>query len=326
MAKENKPRCGSLGFYPRKRAKRETPAFKTFRDKNASEARPLNFYGYKVGMTHAMGVNKHKGSALYGQKVARAVTVIETPPLFIYGIRAYKKTSDGLKALKDVLAENIPEELSRRIKTLARRKKKASIEEIEKLVKEGKVCELRLLACTQPKLTTIGKKKPEAVEIHLSGDVEKQLSYAKEKLGKELTISEVFKEKEWLDVKAVTKGKGFQGVVKRFGVTMQRPKAKKRRVVGSIGPWTPATVMWTVPRPGQMGYHTRTEYNKMLLKIGKADLNPSGGWKNYGIIKNDYIVVDGSVPGPSKRCIALRHAIRPPAKQYDIEEVEVVAA
>ncbi|MCD6478375.1 MAG: 50S ribosomal protein L3 [Candidatus Diapherotrites archaeon] len=344
MAKIHKPRSGSLAFYPRKRAKRETPAFKTFADKADEQAKPLNFYGYKVGMTHVIGTDTHKRSPTYGQKVAQAVTVIETPPLFIFGLRAYEKTPDGLRAIAEVWHDELPKELARRIKTLRKRfegsaKKKETkeksaekssekkIEELAKLVSEGKVYEIRLLACTQPKLTTIGKKKPEIVEIFLSGSADKQLEYARSKLGHELSVKEVFSEKEWLDVKGVTKGKGFQGVVKRFGVKMHRPKAKERRVVGSIGPWHPATVMWTVPRPGQAGYHTRTEYNKKLLKIGEADLNPPGGWKNYGVIKNEYILVEGSIPGPAKRCVTFRKSMRPaPIEMHQIEEVEFIAA
>lgn len=331
MAKIHKPRSGSLAFYPRKRAKKETPSFKTVPGKEASEVKPLNFYGYKVGMAHVVASDMHKKSPSYGQNVSMPVTIIETPPLAVVGVRAYEKTTEGLRVITEVLAEELPKELARRIKTLRKhlekkKEKKSNLEKIEKLVEEKKVHELRLLACTQPKLTTIGKKKPELVEIHLSGPVEKQLEYAKEKLGKEISVREAFKELDFLDVKAVTKGKGFQGVVKRFGVKMQRPKSKERRVVGSIGPWHPPTVMWTVPRPGQMGYHTRTEYNKKLLKISDdPSINPKGGWKNYGIIKNEYIIVEGSIPGPSKRCVAFRKSIRPaPLEHHKIEEVSLI--
>ena len=348
MAKIHKPRSGSLAFYPRKRAKKETPTFKNVNGKDAEEVKPLNFYGYKVGMTHVIASDMHKKSPTYGQKVAMPVTIIETPPLVVVGIRAYGKASEGLYVLTDVLSEELPKELARRIKTLSQRSAKGKgekeskeskekeeekgakgegIDKIKELIEKGKVYEIRLLASMQPKLTTIGKKKPELVEIHLSGSVEKQFEYAKEKLGKEISVKEAFEEKDFLDVKGVTKGKGFQGVVKRFGVKMHRPKAKERRVVGSIGPWHPATVMWTVPRPGQAGYHTRTEYNKKLLKISDdTSINPKGGWKNYGLIKNEYIIVEGSVPGPSKRCVAFRKSARPaPLEHHKIEEVEIIA-
>ena len=112
----------------------------------------------------------------------------------------------------------------------------------------------------------------------------------------------------------------MQGVIKRFGVKMGRPKAKKRRVVGSISPWTPATVMFTVARPGQMGYHTRTEYNKKILIIGNG--KEISELKKYGNIKNDIVLVAGSIPGTTKRCIALREPIRK-ADENKMKIVEV---
>jgi large subunit ribosomal protein L3 len=166
-----------------------------------------------------------------------------------------------------------------------------------------------LLANTQPSF----KKTPEVTEIFLGGTKEQQLAYAKEKLGKDLGIEEAFKEGEFLDVKAVTKGKGFQGPVKRFNVRTFRPKHKKQRVVGSIGPWHPNTVMFTVARPGQMGYQNRTEVNKKLIKVSKnvAEINPKSGFQNYGMVQGEYALVFGSLPGPAKRCIALRRSLRP---------------
>jgi len=348
MTKKHKPRSGSLAFYPRKRAKRETPVFNTFAAQDTKEVKPLNFYGYKVGMTHVLVNDSHKGSPTFGMNISKAVTVIETPPIFVFGIRAYEKTTNGLRVVSELHCSTLPKELSRRIKTLGKNYAKAGakkkdegveektaeiekkdsekIAEIAKLVEEGKICSIRLLACLQPKLTSIGKKKPEVVEISLSGPVQEQLKYANSKLGKEISVREIFSENELLDIKAVTKGKGFCGVVKRFGVKTHRPKAQKRRVVGSLGPVNPATVQWTVPRPGQLGYQTRTEYNKRILKIGEADLNPASGWKNYGLIKNEYILVEGSIAGPEKRCIAMRHALRPGEKKQVVSEVKYIAA
>ena len=129
-------------------------------------------------------------------------------------------------------------------------------------------------------------------------------------------MDEVFKEGDFLDIKGVTKGKGFQGVIKRFGVKIQRPKAKTRRIVGSISPWNPSTVMFTVPRPGQMGYHNRTESNKKLVMISEDldVINPKSGHTRYGLVKNKYGIILGSIPGPTKRCLAVRKGIRPEKK------------
>jgi large subunit ribosomal protein L3 len=75
-------------------------------------------------------------------------------------------------------------------------------------------------------------------------------------------------------------------------------------------------MMWTVPTSGQMGYHQRTEYNKRVLKIGSdgEEVNPRGGFLHYGIVKNDFILLKGSTPGPQKRLTILRPSIRPPSQ------------
>ena len=61
-----------------------------------------------------------------------------------------------------------------------------------------------------------------------------------------------------------------------------------------------------------MGYHQRTEFNKRILKIGEngEEITPAGGFPHYGVIRNNYILIHGSIPGPTKRLICLREAIR----------------
>jgi large subunit ribosomal protein L3 len=70
--------------------------------------------------------------------------------------------------------------------------------------------------------------------------------------------------------------------------------------------------MSQVPGTGQHGYHQRTEFNKRIIKIGEngAEVTPQGGFIEYGIVRNKYILVHGSLPGPSKRLIRLRDAVR----------------
>lgn len=337
MTKKHKPRSGSLSYYPRKRAAKETPSFTSFPGVNDAVVQPLNFFGYKAGMTHVIGIDQHKKGTTFGQQVSVPATVVEVPPLKVYGVRVYGRDEKGLNVLGEVWAEKLDRNFSRKVKGEGKKKSEGKENEKKMEVPEkkkfdinsvkGKAVKARLLVHTQPHLTGIGKKKPELSEIELSGKVEEQLNYAKEKIGKELSAKDVFKEHEFVDVKAVTKGKGIQGVIKRFGVKMFRPKAKKRRVVGSIGPWNPSTVMWTVARPGQMGYHTRTEFNKKIIAIGKENINPKAGFDNYGTVKNEYILLKGSVPGALKRCVALRRAVRPmPGESPKIEEVQLIAS
>jgi len=73
--------------------------------------------------------------------------------------------------------------------------------------------------------------------------------------------------------------------------------------------------MYTVPRAGQRGFHQRIEYNKRIMLISNVDdtefkINPEGGYKHFGNVNGDFIIVRGSVPGTYKRLIKLRTQIR----------------
>lgn len=130
-----------------------------------------------------------------------------------------------------------------------------------------------------------------------------------------------------IDVIGVTKGKGFAGCLKRFGVRHLLKKTHRGyRRVGCIGAWHPARVRYTVGRTGQLGYHHRTEMNKKIYKIGKKDgknnggtafdltqkdINPLGGFPHYGVITNDFIMIKGCCIGPKKRVLTLRKSLVP---------------
>jgi large subunit ribosomal protein L3 len=68
-----------------------------------------------------------------------------------------------------------------------------------------------------------------------------------------------------------------------------------------------------------MGFHQRTEFNKRIIKIGENgdEITPSGGFVHYGVVRNEYVLIAGSVPGPVKRLVRMRDAIRPPKATYD---------
>ena len=325
MPKRHAPRHGSLAYYPRKRAKTQRAVFRSYKIK-AEKPTIAAFAGYKAGMTHVLMVDDRPGTLTYGQEVSKAVTIIEAPPLKVVGLRPYVKTPYGLKSLTTIMRVDPDSDLKRTftigsgIDNLER--KKGLIES-----RKDEIAEVRILAHTLPRHAGIHKKKPELMEIPVvGGNIEEQLDFAFSLVGKLVRVSDVFREGQFVDVTGVTKGKGFQGVVRRFGVALLPHKAgKRRREVGSLGSRHPAWISWKVPRPGQMGYHKRTEYNKRILKIVKADLdekgvpksypdeiNLKGGYMNYGVIKSDAIVIEGSVPGPSKRFLMIRHAIRPP--------------
>ena len=136
---------------------------------------------------------------------------------------------------------------------------------------------------------------------------------AKKILGKDVDIAEALKEGDMVDAIAVTKGFGFQGRIQRHGAKLLSHKnSKRRRNIGTQGPWHPNFIMSQVPGTGQTGFHQRTEFNKRVLKIGEngTEITPAGGFLHYGPVRNKYILIHGSLPGPAKRLIRLRDAIR----------------
>ncbi|MDR0900925.1 MAG: 50S ribosomal protein L3 [Methanobrevibacter sp.] len=329
MVRHHQPRKGSVAFSPRKRAAKETPRIKAW--PHEDEPKILGFAGYKVGMTHAMMVDNDKNSPTSGMEVFTPVTVLEVPPVVVMGVRAYEKTNYGLKAITEVLSENLDEELSRKISLPKNYNKEESISKIQEALEYTD--EIKLLVHTNPKLTSVPKKKPEIFECGIGGKtIEEKLNTALELIGTEVKASDVFADGQLVDSIGITKGKGFQGPVKRWGIRIQYGKAarsSKKRHIGSMGPWTPSRTMWTVPQAGQMGYHKRTEYNKKILKIGEADdvdaVNPEGGFVKYGLVKNDYILMKGSLPGPSKRLVILRKAMRPHGKSNEAPQINYIS-
>ena len=313
VAKGHTPRRGSMAFYPRKRARSIVARVRSWG--SSDQTGLLGFAGYKVGMLHVIRVEDNPNSPFYGQEVSTAATVIETPPLLIVGVRAYEDTPYGLRTLGEVWAEKLPEDLSR-VFTVPKkegyhRDQLAALESLRDAIDE-----VRVIVATQPRLAGIHKKKPEVFEIKVGGGPGEALDYSLKTLGKEISVNDVFKEGSYVDVISVTKGKGFQGVIKRYGVK-EMPRWHKHRKgsrrIGSVGPTKPA-IMFTTPFPGQLGFHQRTEYNKRILKIGDVkedDINPAGGWPHYGLVRSMYVMLEGSIPGPAKRLVKLRVPVRP---------------
>jgi len=324
MPSTRRPRKGSLQYWPRKRAKREYARVRSWAQ--ISDAKPLGFAGYKVGMTHAIITDNRKTSQTKGEDVFCPITVIECPPIKTFSVRFYKKTVDGFRVCSELLADNLDKELERKITMPKSQKSKKSkisegLENSKNFQSKRKAKEpeefdcITLLVHTQPKLTGIGKRKPEIFEIELGGKKEDKLPFAKNILGKEINVKDVFKEGQQIDIHGVTKGKGVKGPVKRFGISLKSHKSEKsRRVPGSLGPWCgQGKIMWKVANAGQTGYHQRTEYNKWLIKISDKPegINPKGGFLRYGVIKSNYILIKGSIMGPKKRAIIFCEPTRP---------------
>ena len=297
-------RMGSLEYWPRKRSKRAFARVRTWA--TSKNAKLLGFAGYKVGMTHLFINDNSKTSNTKGTSISCPATIIECPPIKTASIRFYKKTENGAKIVSEIFAENFDKELGRAI-ILPKKKERKNVPDYFDYI--------RLLVYTNPVLTGIGKKTPEVFEVAVGGNKEEQLKYSQEKLGKEIAVSEVFKAGQQVDIHGISKGKGVQGPVKRFGISRKQHKSEKGvRRVGSLGGWrAQGHIMWRVAKAGKMGYHMRTEHNKWILKIGSNanDINKKGGFQSYGVVRGQYIIVKGSVMGPQKRLIRMNDALIP---------------
>ncbi len=270
------------------------------------------FAGYKVGMTHAFIVDYRKRSTTAGQEVAVPVTVVEVPPLKVLAARLYQAGPYGSRVVSEVWAGDPSEDLDRRLP-----RHPASAPEARARFDSAAGDEIRLVVHTQPSLIQgVPSKTPDIFEVRVGGEkLEERRSFALGLLGQELRVDQVVKEGEFLDVLGVTKGKGFQGHTKRWGVKLQpRKNSKHRRMIGTLGPHNPSFVTYRIPQAGQVGYHRRTQFNMRILKIVKdprADpLTPHGGWPRYGEVRSSCVVLHGSLPGPAKRLLRFRTPLR----------------
>jgi len=318
MPKHNKPNRGSMAFSPRKRARSETPHVSSWAAVNGDDPKILGFAGYKVGMSHIMAVDYRKKSTTAGQEVRMPITIVEIPPMKVIGARGYIQDTYGLRTLTEAWEKKIDKDLERKLPI----PKDHNAKNAWKKMADSDLEEIRLLVHTQPKMVTgIPKKRPEIMEMAVGGgSIDAQVEFVKGMMGKEFTMSDFTEDGEMLDAIAVTTGYGFQGHVKRWGVKLLTHKnSKHRRMIGNLGPFSPGYVVSTVPQAGQTGYHQRTEYNKRLLRIGDNpdEINPKGGFLNYGLIRGNYALLHGSLPGPSKRLIRFRKAVRFHGKKTD---------
>jgi large subunit ribosomal protein L3 len=330
MGQESRPRRGSLQFWPRKRADKVLPSvnWKGISLANSNK-KLLGFIGYKVGMKSLFVKDNTADSMTKGKRIVVPATIIECPPLKILSVRFYKNSH----VVSDILSDDLDKTLVRKVKMPKNGGSGKKIESGTKVkdiesFKSPDYDDVRVLVYSLVKNTSV-KKKPDVLEIGLSGSKEEKLAWIKEHLGKEIKVSEVFGVADLADVRGVTKGKGFQGPVKRFGITLRSHKAEKgQRKVGSIGPWHPARVTFRVPMAGQMGLFTRCVYNNSVLAIGsisEKDINPASGFKQYGNIKTDYIILRGSIQGPSKKPIVMTAPLRKTKKQEkkNFEVIEI---
>jgi len=338
--KFEKPRSGHLGFLPRKRTRKHRGKIRSFPKDDASKKPHFTaFAGFKAGMTHITRDIHRIDSRLHKKEVVEAVTIIETPPMKVVGFVGYIETIKGLRALSTVWASSLSNELQRRFyKNWYASKKKAFTKYASKKDQHAntearilKYCTtVRAICHTQVHLMgNLRTKKAHVMEVQVNGgSIGDKINFIKSQFEKDLKIDQVFGPHEVIDVIGVTKGKGFTGVTKRWGVRkLPRKTHRGLRKVGCIGSWHPSKIQYTIPRAGQCGYHHRTETNKRIYRMGQGEkygaknnastesdlteknITPMGGFPHYGIVRDDYIMIKGCCIGTKKRTLCLRKTL-----------------
>lgn len=110
---------------------------------------------------------------------------------------------------------------------------------------------------------------------------------------------DIFEEGEMVDVSGTSKGKGFQGVIKRHNQSRgpMGHGSQYHRGVGSLGTMLPMHVLKGKKMPGQMGNVARTVQNLEIISVDT---------------ENSVILVKGNVPGPKKSLVMIRTAVKKP--------------
>jgi large subunit ribosomal protein L3 len=327
--KYSAPRRGSIAFRPRARAKSLEARIRTWPDNfNKESVGLVGFAGFKVGQIQVMTIDDKEKTPNYGKPLMNHSTVISLPPLRVVGIRGYAEDGYGKHAIFDVYSKDSIKDLSSKFKA------KYTEDGLKKAEDSlANTDHLMAIVAVFPDKVGISQKKPFIFEVPVSGkDVKTKFDFLKSKLGQEVRALDVFKTGQHIDVNAITRGKGVEGPITRFGVKRKQHKSRKSvRAVGTLGPISPAVVMYTVPRQGQRGFHQRTEYNKRILLMSNSErndvtnINPKGGFKHYGLVDGDYMIVRGTIPGVPKRLIKLRQPIRSkPIKTVEPKILEVI--
>jgi large subunit ribosomal protein L3e len=282
------------------------------------------------------------------------------------GLVGYVETPRGLRTLTTVWAQHLSDQCKRVFyKNWYRSKKKAFTAYASRVAEENnkdqqheldrmkKFCQvIRLICHTDMKKLKLRQKKAHLAEIQINGGTPaEKVDWGKELFERQVAVDTVFSQNEMVDAISITKGRGYEGVVTRWGVTrLPRKTHRGLRKVACIGAWHPARVKFSVARAGQNGYHHRTEQNKKIYRIGKGvhidaegktdpkhfnpnattetdltqkAITPMGGFPHYGEVNEDYVMVKGGVPGVKKRVVTLRKSCVKQVSRDATEEIEL---
>lgn len=131
-------------------------------------------------------------------------------------------------------------------------------------------------------------------------------------LGQEIKV-DIFSEGEVVDVTGTTKGKGFQGVIKRHNQSRgpMGHGSHYHRGPGSMGTMRPMRVFKGKKLPGHMGTLTVTIQN---LEVVMVD------------VENNCILIKGNIPGPKKSLVIIKSAVKNPDTVKEVEKINKYTA
>ena len=126
-------------------------------------------------------------------------------------------------------------------------------------------------------------------------------------LGQEIK-TDIFEAGEVVDVTGVTKGHGFQGVIKRHGQNRgpMGHGSHYHRKPGSMGTMRPMRVFKGKNLPGHMGVETVTIQNLTIVAVDT---------------ENNVILVSGNVPGAKKSLVTIKTSVKTPGKKIEMDEL-----
>ncbi len=124
----------------------------------------------------------------------------------------------------------------------------------------------------------------------------------------QVIAADIFQAGEIVDVSGVSKGKGFQGVIKRWNQSRgpMGHGSQYHRGVGSLGTMLPMHVLKGKKLPGHMGNVATTIQN---LEVVAVDMD------------ENVILIKGNVPGPKKSLVMIRTSVKKGEKVNDTEEL-----
>ncbi len=214
----------------------------------------------------AVGVKKGMTQLFKGSEVI-PVTVVEVYPNTVVGVR--EKEKNGYSAIQ--LAYGEPKEKDRVKKTILGQVKKAFKDKVQDKIKEFRI------------------ETTDNIDL---------------KIGDKITV-EIFQEGEKVAVQGFTKGRGFQGVIKRHGFRRgpETHGSDHHRRPGAIGMCSfPARVFKGKKMPGRMGSRKVTIKNLEVVAVDK---------------ENNLLFLKGAVPGPRGNYIAIKGESRIETKKQN---------